>query len=58
MADDQTVRIIGMGEVHLQLAGGGTLVLRNVRHVERLRLNIISVGRLDRDGYCCSFGDA
>ena len=43
MAENQTICIIGMGKVHLQLASGGTLVLRNVRHVERLRLNIVSI---------------
>ena len=56
MADDQTIRIIGMGEVHLRLTSGSTLTLKNVHHVERLRLNIISVGQLDEDGYCCSIG--
>ncbi len=56
MADDQSVRIIGLGEVLLRLTSRSTLVIKNVRHVERLRLNIISVGRLDKDGYCCSIG--
>jgi hypothetical protein len=35
-----------------------TLVLKLVRHVEALRLNIISVGLLDKDGYFSRFGNS
>ena len=44
------------GDVHLETANGTRLVLKSVRHVEALCLNIISVGLLDGDDYLSSFG--
>ncbi len=33
------------------------MTLKDVRHVEELRLNIVSIGRLDANGYRCTIGD-
>ena len=49
--------IIGKRDVHLETANGTKLVLKSVRHVEALRLNIFLVGLLDADGYSSRFGD-
>ena len=47
--------IIGIGTVELNLPGGSTLVLHNVRHVPELSSPLISVRQLDetaiRDGF-------
>jgi hypothetical protein len=51
-------QIIRRGDVYLETENGTTLVLKSVRHVETLRLNIISVGLLDKDGYLGRFGNA
>jgi hypothetical protein len=51
-------KIIRRGDVHLETENGTTLVLKSVRHVEALRLNIISIGFLDKDGYFSRFGNA
>ena len=39
--------IAGIGDVHLKTNVGCTLVLKDVRHVPELRMNLISVGALD-----------
>ena len=57
MGNNDRAAIIGKGDVHLETANGTKLVLKSVRHVETLRLNIFSVGLLDADGYSSRFGD-
>ena len=49
MGNNDRAAIIGKGDVHLETANGTRLVLKSVRHVEALRLNIISVGLLEED---------
>ena len=39
------------------MSGMLELVLRNVKHVPGMRLNVISTGLLDDDGYNNNFGD-
>ena len=58
MGNNDRAQIIGRGDVHLETENGTTLVLKSVRHVEALRLNIISVGLLDGEGYSSRFGNA
>jgi hypothetical protein len=58
MGNNDRAQIIGRGDVHLETENGMTLVLKSVRHVEALRLNIISAGLLDKDGYLSGFGNA
>ena len=42
--------------MHLETKNGTMSALKPVRHVEALRLDIISVGLLDGDDYLSSFG--
>jgi hypothetical protein len=58
MKNNYRVQITGRGDVHLETKNGTTLVLESVKRVEALRLNIISVGLLDKDGYLRRFGHA
>jgi hypothetical protein len=58
MANNDRAQIIGRGDVHLETENCTTLVLKSVRHVEALRLNIILVGLLDKDGCLSRFGNA
>ncbi|GKC23794.1 putative RNA-directed DNA polymerase [Tanacetum coccineum] len=44
-------RIAGIGDICLKFDTGMELVLHNVKHVPDMRLNIISTGLLDEDGY-------
>ena len=51
MGNYGTADIIGMGDIHLKTNLGCKLVLKDVRHVVDLRLNLFSVGRLDDEDY-------
>ncbi|KAK3021867.1 LOW QUALITY PROTEIN: hypothetical protein RJ639_047789 [Escallonia herrerae] len=49
--------IVGKGKVEIKLSNGGTLVLKDVRHIPQLQKNLISVSGLDREGYFVAFGE-
>ncbi|GJT89190.1 putative RNA-directed DNA polymerase [Tanacetum coccineum] len=49
-------RIAGIGDICLKFDTGMELVLHNVKHVPYMRLNIISTGLLEEDGYHNSSG--
>jgi transposase InsO family protein len=55
MGNDGLAKIIGIGDVCLEMINGMKLVLRDVKHIPDIRLNLISVGKLDDDGYCSTF---
>ena len=56
MGNNDRAKIVSKGDVHLETTNGTKLILKSVRHVESLRLNIISVGKLDDEGYSSKFG--
>ncbi|KAG8379486.1 hypothetical protein BUALT_Bualt07G0093500 [Buddleja alternifolia] len=53
----QEPQVIGMGNINLETDIGYRLILRDVRHIPDIRLNIISTGKLDDDGYVSNFGE-
>ena len=55
LADDETLKIVGKGDITLKLPNQTTWKLQGVRHVPGLRRNLISVGHLDGEGYCTTF---
>ena len=55
LADDETLKIVGKGDIKLKLPNQTTWKLQGVRHVPGLRRNLISVGQLDGEGYCTTF---
>ena len=55
MGNYGTIDIIGMGDIHIKTNFDYKLVLKDVRHVVDLRLNLISVGRLDDEDYDSRF---
>ncbi|KAL5863382.1 hypothetical protein ACOSQ3_000896 [Xanthoceras sorbifolium] len=57
MGNDDVSKIIGIGNIHLETNLGCRLVLKDVRHVPDIRLNLISTGILDDDGYSNYFGE-
>jgi hypothetical protein len=57
MGNNDRAQITRRGDVHLETENGMTLVLKSVRHVEALRLNIILVGLLDKDQYKITKGN-
>ena len=56
MGNHVTSKIIGIGEVTLMTKNGNKLVLKEVRHVPEMRLNLISTGKLDEVGMINQFG--
>ena len=56
MGNSTVSKIMGIGDVCLEPSIGNKLVLKDVRHVPDIRLNLISTGRLDDEGFTNSFG--
>ena len=48
--------IVGIGDVKIKTNLGYELLLKDVRHVADLRLNLLSIGRLDDEGFESRFG--
>ena len=55
MGNDGACRIVGVGEVCLLTSIGCRMVLTEVHHVPKIRLNLISTDRLDDEGYNGTF---
>ena len=58
MGNDGLSKVVGTGTVCLEIGNGMKLVLKDVRHVPDIRFHLISVGRLDDDGYSNSFSNS
>ena len=54
IGNEGTCQIVGIGDVWLATSTECRLVLKDVRHVPEVRLNMILAGRLDYEGYTCS----
>ena len=50
-------KVVGIWNVILVSNTGCEFILRNVRHVPDIRLNIISTSKLDDEGYASYFGE-
>ncbi|KAK2977018.1 hypothetical protein RJ640_022284 [Escallonia rubra] len=50
-------RIGGKGKVTIKISNGGTLVLKDVKHIPELQKNLISISGLDHEGYFVAFGE-
>ncbi|CAN0846716.1 hypothetical protein LINGRAHAP2_LOCUS4579 [Linum grandiflorum] len=51
MGNGNLSKVVGKGDVYLETMDGARLLLRDVRHVSDMRLNLISVDKLDGEGY-------
>ena len=58
MGNDGSAKAIGMGDVHLETSNGTMLILKNVKHIPDIRMNLISTGKLDDEGFCNTFRDS
>ena len=56
MGNRVTSKIVGIGEVTLMTDLGYKLILKEVRHILDMRLNLISAGKLDDAGMVNQFG--
>ncbi|CAO2838320.1 unnamed protein product [Amaranthus hypochondriacus] len=57
MGNDGSYKVVGKGTMYLEIPTGCKLILRNVRHVPDIRLNLISIGKLNEEGYFSHFND-
>ncbi|PKI62640.1 hypothetical protein CRG98_016911 [Punica granatum] len=57
MGNGQSCKIVGTGDVCLETELGCKLLLKKVRHVPEIRLNLISTGQLDDEGYSNEFSN-
>ncbi|KAE8713932.1 Detected protein of unknown function [Hibiscus syriacus] len=55
LTDDETLKIVGKGDIRLKLPNQTTWKLTGVRHIPGLKRNLISVGQLDGEGYSTTF---
>ena len=57
MGNEVKCEIVGMGDVELETSIGCKLVLKDVRHVLEMHFSLISIGKLDDEGYHCHLGE-
>ena len=44
MGDDEPCKIVGMGKVQIKVNNGNEWLLKYVRHIPVMRINLISIG--------------
>ena len=57
MRNSGVSKIVGIRDVCLETSIGNKLVLKDVKHVPDIRLNLISTSRLDDERFINSFGE-
>ena len=57
MGNSSYSKIVGIGDVCNKTNVGCTLILKDVRHVPDLRMNMLSTLAMDRVGYCNHLGN-
>ena len=58
MGNNGVSKIMGIVDIFLVTSIGNKLVLKDVRHVPDIRLNLIFIGRLNDEGFTNSFGES
>ena len=58
MRNNGVSKIVSIGDIFLKTSIGNKLVLKDVRHTLDIHLNLISIGRLDYEGFTNSFGES
>ena len=57
MGNSSYSKIVGIGDVCIETNVGSTMMLKDVRHVPDLRMNVFSTLVMDRAGYCNYLGN-
>ena len=57
MGNSSYSKIVGIGDVCIETNVGSTMMLKDVRHVPDLRMNVFSTLVIDRAGYCNYLGN-
>ena len=53
LGGDEPCKIVGMGKVHMKLNNGNEWMLKDVRNIPSMKINLISIGKLG-DNVCLS----
>ena len=51
-------KIVGIGNITMKLPNGTQWTLNEARHIPNLKRNLISISKLDKEGYVMTFGDS
>ena len=57
MGNSSYSKILRIGDVCIETNVGSTMMLKEVRHVSDLRMNVFSILAIDRAGYCNYLGN-
>ena len=57
MGDDEPCKIVGKGKVRIKLNRGSEWLLKYVRHIPSMKINLISIGQLGDSGCMFTFGE-
>ena len=57
MGNSNYSKFVGIGDVCIETNVGSTMMLKDVRHVPDLRMNVFSTLAMDRAGYCNYLGN-
>ena len=58
MGNDGSAKAIGIRYVRLETSNGIMLILKNVKHILDIRMNLISTGKLDDEEFYNTFRDS
>ena len=53
LGDDTICDVIGIGNIQLDMFDGSIKTLKDVRYVPDLKINLISIGQLDKSELSC-----
>ncbi|VVA93588.1 unnamed protein product [Arabis nemorensis] len=56
MGNDAVAKVVGIGDICLETSVGTRVLLKGVKHVPHIRLNLIFTGKLDDEGFYSLFG--
>ena len=57
LGNNHFCKIVGVGDVQIRTKDGQNILLKQVRRIPEMCMNLISVGRLDDDGCFTTFGN-
>ena len=57
MENERASKIVDIEDICLETSVGCKLSLKDIKHILNIRLDLISIGKLDHDGYTNQFGE-
>ena len=57
LGDDEPCKIVGKGKVRIKLNNGSEWLVKDVRYIPTMKINLISIGKLGDSGCLYTFGD-